>query len=104
MKGWFYMSIRSNYEFSHDIYLEINGEEQVVTVGGSIETWNDVYGEDADGNRGIHIIDSETVDFDIVDSNGKEVTDKELIKKIEVIYEENYAKKNNRLATENHNE
>jgi hypothetical protein len=61
-------------EFEHT--LEMNGHELHVTVEADGKVYTDLYGADADGNRGEWRTECDDVEFTIKDARGNDITEK----------------------------
>ena len=69
------MSIKSNYEFSHEIVIELNEKQIECIIKGTIEAWNDFYGEDADGRRGQMVVDLEVTEWEDLNLSNQKIVD-----------------------------
>lgn len=94
--------MRKSYPINHEINLLIGEEEVTYIINGSISTWDDVYGEDADGNRGMATIEQEIDEWVVVDLNNIEIKDEEILKQVGKYYDENHADEDQSAAESNH--
>lgn len=74
-----------NTEFEYE--LEIEGHVIHVTVEAEARMYRDLYGADADGNRGEWRTEMDDLEIKIVDGRGKDITEK-LSKKYKSEYEQ----------------
>ena len=74
-----------NTEFEYD--LEIENHTLKVTVEAEARMYRDLYGADADGNRGEWRVEMDDLEITVTDSRGKDITEK-LEKKFKKKYEE----------------
>lgn len=93
-----------SFPIEHEVQIEIGEAEITCIINGSISTWDEHYGADADGHRGIDIIDQEIDEWTVVDLNQVEITDPEILKKVNDYYEKNLAAQDAVNAEEAHNE
>ena len=94
--------MKKTFPINHEVEITIGEKEVKCIIDGSISTWDDVHGMDADGNRGTDVIDLEIDEWKVVDLKNQEIKDELILKKVEEFYDENLADKDIENAAANH--
>lgn len=83
-----------SYSFEYETEVDLGRGDEQVQVEVKIDvTFEKNYGADADGNRGIPAYFCELLDLEAWRAWGIQITDKEMLVKIESDYEKNHAQK-----------